>query len=99
MSSCRWSTCAKQDARTSPSYALVSFVLQNVKPGIGVGKQHQAIFVDENVAGLDHFGGVGPLVDDFFRRRWHEISEMFRLEGIANVVHSQAGIVIGDEHG
>ncbi len=40
--------------------------MQDVETGVGVGEVHNSVDVDIDVAGLDHLGGVRPLVDDPF---------------------------------
>ena len=71
--------------------------MQDVKLRIGVGEAHQSALGDEDIAGLGHLSGVRPLVDDFFWRRRHEIANLFRLERIADVINTQAGVAIGSE--
>src|SRR6185437_7881088 len=93
----RWSTYEGRAARTS--HASRTLVLQDIEPGIGVGHIHDAVVIDEHVAGLNDLGRVRPLVDDRFRRRRHEVADLLWLIGVAHIVNAQAGIVVSGKHG
>src|SRR5207342_947665 len=73
-------------------------ILQDVQAGICIGQVHNSIRIDKYVAGLNDFGRIWPLVDNFFRRRRHEIADLSGLKWVAYVEDPQSRIVVGSEN-
>src|SRR5262249_19369254 len=78
-----------------PEAPLFSFVLQDIEARIGVGEIHHAVGIDKDIARLNDSCGIWPLVDNSFRRWWHEIGDFPWLKTVADVVNAQPRIVIG----
>src|SRR6266702_4725774 len=75
-----------------------SLILQHVHAGVPVGDEHQPVGPDISVTGLGCERDVRAGVDELFRWRRHPVRDLLRREGVLDVEHPDAGIVVSREN-
>src|SRR5262249_30120729 len=73
---------------------VLTLELQDIEAGIGIGQIHHALRVDEAVVRLDDLRSTWARIEHAFGVWRHVIADLARLEGIVDIVSSNAGIVI-----